>query len=195
MDDLPANIDTPALSLASKISRLVAERGWNQEEFARMAGLNRQTARQIMKEEGERTLRNSTISACAKALGLSVNDLRMLPLERLLGKMTSQPAPGATPASTLRERATQPELIAWIDRNPERAAELTPDEVEELLSLQDETGGVFARYGVEQFAETIERRRRIVDKVITISNTEKVDLLEQLVDLIFDKIQPYPDRT
>src|SRR4051812_12321827 len=120
MDPVPDKTHAEPPSLASKIFPLVAQRGWNQEEFARIAGLNRQTARQIM-QEGGRTLRNSTISACARALGISVNDLRMLPLEKLLPKMTAPPGAAASPGGGLRERATQPELIAWIERNPERA--------------------------------------------------------------------------
>jgi hypothetical protein len=186
--------ESAALSLASKISRLVAERGWNQEAFARSAGLNRQTARQIMLEGG-RALRNSTISACARALGLSVNDLRMLPLEMLLPKMISAPAGVATsPGNNLRERATQAELIAWVERNPERAAELTAEEAEELLGLQDETGGYLAFPGVEHFVQMIERRRRLIEQVQTICGTEYIDLLEQIVNLIAEKIQPYRDR-
>lgn len=191
MNENQAIDESSALSLASKISRLVAERGWNQEEFARIAGLNRQTARQIM-QEGGRTLRNSTISACARALGVSVNDLRMLPLERLLAKMSSQPAGAPVPVNNLRERATIPELIAWIDRNPERASELTPEEAEEVLDWQ--AGGQLASFGVEQVVRNIERRRRLVEQVHSIAGTEYIDLLEQLINLISDKIQPYRDR-
>src|SRR5262249_56875662 len=81
--------------LAHKIARLVEERGWNQEDFARITKLNRQTVRQILLQPTERRLRNATIGACAEALGLSVNDLRTLPLERLLPRMHSQrPANG-----------------------------------------------------------------------------------------------------
>ena len=36
------------VELANKIARLVEERGWNQEEFARIARLNRHTVRQIL---------------------------------------------------------------------------------------------------------------------------------------------------
>ena len=62
---------TDAQDLANKIARLVEERGWNQEEFARIARLNRHTVRQILHPGGRRRLRNATISACARALGLS----------------------------------------------------------------------------------------------------------------------------
>ncbi len=53
------------LSLAGKIARLVQERGWNQEDFARIANLNRHTVRQILQHGDQRRLRNATIMSCA----------------------------------------------------------------------------------------------------------------------------------
>ena len=72
----------PWPNLCAKIARLAEERGWNQEEFARNAGLNRLTIRSIVLGP-ERRLHNATVAACARALGLSVSDLRHLPLDRL----------------------------------------------------------------------------------------------------------------
>src|SRR5207237_1703264 len=77
-------LPNPNADLATKIARLVEERGWNQEDFARTACLNRQTVREIMQPSADRRLRHATVSACARALGLSVSELRTLPLERLL---------------------------------------------------------------------------------------------------------------
>src|SRR6266851_2965952 len=87
-----APVDTSMTDLAAKIARLVEERGWNQEDFARIADLNRQTVRQILMPSGDRRMRNATVGACARALGLSVNDLRTVPLERLLPRMNLPPA-------------------------------------------------------------------------------------------------------
>ncbi len=190
MNDSATNSST----LASKIARLVEERGWNQEEFARISGLNRQTVRQILLEGG-RTLRNSTISSCSKALGLTVSELRDLPLERLLPRMSNQPKSNDNdPVKALLEQATQKELVSWIERNRERASQLSPDEIDELLSLQQESGGPLASFGVEHFVEVIERKRRLIDQVHTIAGTEYIDLLEQFVDLIYEKVQPYRDK-
>src|SRR6516225_126533 len=80
--------------LASKINRLVEERGWNQEEFARIARLNRHTVRQILTPGGQRRLRNATVSACARALGLNVSELRSVPLEKLLPRMVEGTSTG-----------------------------------------------------------------------------------------------------
>src|SRR5262245_64190818 len=95
-------------ALSDKIARLVKERGWNQEDFARIAQLNRQTVHTIL-HEGNRRLRNATVSACARALGLPVNDLLTLPVERLLARLSGQAAAGADESlRRLYEQATQP---------------------------------------------------------------------------------------
>jgi transcriptional regulator with XRE-family HTH domain len=187
-------IQTGAAGLAAKIARLVEERGWNQEDFARITGLNRQTIRQILLPNGDRRLRNATIGACAKALGLSVSELRGLPLERLLPRMSSSRLPeGSTALQRLYDQATQPELLAWMERNPKRAGQLTDEEIEELLSLQG-TGGPLTSFGVEHFVELIERKRKLIQQVHAIAGTEYLDLLEKLVGLLFEKVQPYGDR-
>jgi hypothetical protein len=177
--------------LAVKITRLVQERGWNQEEFARIARLNRHTVRQILHPGGSRRLRNATVGACARALGLSVNDLRTQPLERLLPRMAEgHPATGEGGLRRLYDQASQPELRAWMERNPDRARGLSEDEIDELLSLQG-TGGPLTAFGVEGFVERIERRRRVLQQVHAIAGTEYLDLLEQLVGLLYEKVQPY----
>jgi hypothetical protein len=184
----------PNSELARKIAALVAERGWNPEDFSRISNLNRQTVRDILRENNQRKLRNATISACATALGLPVSDLKNLPLERLLPRMRDRAAPGDDEALRhLYEHATQPELRAWLDRNPDRARQLDADEMDELLSLQG-VGGPLTAFGVEQSVRHIERRRQLVSKVMTIAGTELVDVLEKMVDLMYDKVQPYADR-
>lgn len=183
----------PTADLAYKIARLVEERGWNQEDFSRIANLNRQTVHQIL-HDGQRTLRNTTISACARALGLPVSDLKNLPLERLLPRMHDRAATGSDEfLGRLYEQATQPELRAWLDRNAERARQLDPDALDELLSLQG-TGGPLTAFGVEHFVSQIERRAELKKKVDAIAGTEFVDVLEKIVDLMYDKVQPYGNR-
>jgi hypothetical protein len=180
--------------LAAKIARLVEERGWNQSDFARITNLNLQTIRQILVPSGDRRLRNATIGACARALGLTVSELRTLPLERLIARMHHpRPAEGDPARKRLYEEATQPELLVWLERNPERAQRLTAEEIDELLSLQG-TGGPLTSFGVEHFVGMIERKRSLMDKVQAIAGTEYFDLLQQFVDLLYEKVQPYADR-
>lgn len=189
MDEQPQQDD-----LATRIARLVQERGWNQEEFARICRLNRHTVRQILHPGGARRLRNATISACARALGLTVNDLRTVPLARLLARMhDAQAANGDDPLRRLHEQATQPELRAWIERNLDRARKLPPDAIDELLALQG-SGGPLTAFGVEGFVERLERRRNLVQQVHAIAGTEYLDLLEKMVALIYEKVQPSRDR-
>jgi DNA-binding transcriptional MerR regulator len=192
MTDSPSQAG--ANDLAAKIARLVEERGWNQSDFARITNLNLQTIRQILVPSGDRRQRNATIGACARALGLTVHELRTLPLERLLGRMhNARPAADDPAQRRLYEEATQPELLVWLERNPERAQRLTAAEIDELLSLQG-TGGPLTSFGVEHFVNVIERKRDLMDKVQAVAGTEYLDFLEQFVDLLYEKVQPYGDR-
>ena len=188
MNDIPTSSDVP---LCAKIARLVKERGWNQEEFARRADLNRLTIRSIF-QGPPRKLHNATVSACARALGLSVNDLLTRPLEKLLPRMRV-PVPVGESLRVLYEQATQPELLAWLESNPARAAQLTPQEIDELLSLQG-TGGPLTSFGVAHYVDQLERRRKILEQAAVVAGTEYIDMLERFVDLLYEKIQPYKDR-
>ena len=193
MDEAP---ESEGVDLAPKIARLVQDRGWNQEEFARIARLNRHTARQILRPGPPRRLRNATVGACARALGLTVNELRTQPLEKLLPRMAEGRAANGDTSSLRRlyDQATQPELLSWMERNPDRASRLSAAEVDELLSLQGPDGPLVA-FGVEGFVSRLERRRKVVQQVQAVAGTEYLDLLEQLVALIYEKSQPNRDRT
>ena len=107
--------------------------------------------REIVKNGDKRRLRNATVKDCAKALGLEVHELRTLPLEVLLPRMCSNDAPKEDISlQGLRESASQPELVSWIERNPDRAAQLTSEEVRELLNIQGQEGPL-GRLGVDQY--------------------------------------------
>ncbi|MBI2805284.1 MAG: helix-turn-helix transcriptional regulator [Planctomycetes bacterium] len=188
MNEIPAKSDLP---LRAKIVALVKERGWHQEEFARNADLNRLTVRSIFRGP-PRKLHNATVQSCARALGVSVHDLLTQPIEKLLPRMRVA-LPVNDQARVLYEQATQPELLAWLERNPDRAAQLSPQEIDELLSLQG-TGGPLTEFGVAHHVEQIERRRRILEHVAVIAATEHVDLLEQFVRILYERIQPYRER-
>jgi len=190
MDDVSPEM----ADLALKIKRLVEERGWNQEEFARIARLNRHTVRQILLPGGSRRLRNATVSACARALGITVNELRTHSIERLLPRMAEGGTSG--PDDAVRrtyEQATLPELRAWLERNPDRARRLGEEDLDELLAMQG-PGGALIAFGVDAFVQRIERRRKVVEHVHAIAGTEYLELLEQIVSLLHDKVQPRAER-
>lgn len=187
--------------LARKIAKLVEERGWNQEVFAKACRLNRHTVRQILHAGPQRRLRNATVRSCAEALGLTVNELRTLPLERLLPRMHGRPPADEEARKQLRASTTLPEFVAWLERNPERADEFRSEEIAELLAMQ-QPGGAMERLGVEQCVENVERRRELLLQVKMIMTTEFVGLLEQVVELVMHKVnagrqqqQPTPGRS
>jgi transcriptional regulator with XRE-family HTH domain len=174
-------------ALAAKIARLVEERGWNQEDFARITKLNRQTIRLILLGRGRKP-HNATVQACAKALGLSVHELRSLPLEQLLLRIRGQSShDDDSTFQRLLESAEQPDLRAWLERNPQRARRLSMSEVDELLALQEQ-GGAITAIGVERFVELLERKRDLIEKIRILAGTEYLNLLEQLVDVLYQRV-------
>jgi len=173
--------------LAEKIAKLVEEKGWNQEDFARISNLNRHTVRQILNGGPKRSLRNATVSQCAEAFGLTVNELRTQPLERLLTRVRGKVPVDEEAQKLLTAEAALPELVTWLERNARRAAEFHADEVHELLAMQ-QTGGSLERLGVDHWVELIERRRTLLCRVKIIAATQYLDLLEQVVDLAYEKI-------
>lgn len=177
--------------LCNKIARLVEEKGWNLEDFARNSDLNRLTVRSIL-HGGTRKLHNATVGACAKALGLSVSDLRSLPLDQLLPRVRSGRS-NLEKWKQLAEQAMQPEVGIWMDNNSDRAGNLTPAEMDELLSLHG-TGGPLTASGVAKAVELIERKRRIMQKVATVAGTEYFELLEMFVNVLYDRVQVYRQR-
>jgi transcriptional regulator with XRE-family HTH domain len=179
--------------LAFKIAKLVEERGWNQEDFARISKLNRHTIRQILNGGPKRRLRNATVSQCAEALGLTVNELRTLTLDRLLPRMHGKPPADEEALKHLYERATLPELVSWLERNKDRATELRQDEITELLELQV-AGGQLQQLGVDQYMVFLERRRALVHKIHYLANTEYITCLETFVGLCFEKSQQMAKR-
>jgi len=175
--------------LSNKIARLVEEKGWNQEDFARISKLNRHTVRQILHGGPKRRLHNATVSQCAEALGLTVSELRNLPLDRLLPRMHGKPPADDEALKLLYERAALPDLVSWLERNRDRAAEFRPDEIQEMLDMQS-PGGPLDKLGVERCVDMIERRRMLVAQVKVIAGTEYLELLEQLVRLMLEKVKP-----
>jgi hypothetical protein len=124
---------------------------------------------------------------------VTVYDLCELPLEDLLGRPRDEMTTPPSTTNRTYEEATQPELLDWVQSNTKRAEKLTADEWDELLSLQG-TGGPLTAQGVEFYVDLIERKRRLMEKMAVIAGTEYIDLLEQFVNVLHEKIQPYRDR-
>jgi transcriptional regulator with XRE-family HTH domain len=183
-------IATEPSELVQKIGRLIEECGLPQEEFARACRLSRQTVNKILQGRGCRRPRNSTVFACARFFGMSVAELRCLSLEELLGRVRSGPTSEKQERRRLYEQATQPALAGWLACHPDRARRLASQEMDELLSLQG-TGGPLTSEGVEYFVNVIERKRELIHKVHAIAGTDHLDLLEKLIEAIYEQIRPY----
>ena len=166
--------DAP-LGLVAKIARLAEERGWDLAAFAKAASLHRATAQQILAGSARR-LHENTVKACAEAFGVSPLELRSDSVQTLIAKMR---APIAASEEIEALRATHPSLAA--------------EDIDELVALKEDRGPL-SPFALAEHARRLERRRRLANKVLAVAGTEYVDLLEQFVDLLYEKVQPYADR-
>ena len=170
-----ADSSAGALGLVAKIALLAAERGWDLAQFAKEASLHRATAQQLLAGTAKR-LQDNTVKACADAFGLTPLELRIEPIATLIAKMR---APIVASNEVAALRAAHPEL--------------TDDDLSDVLAFKDDRGPV-SPFAIEEHARGLERRRRLANKVLAVAGTEYVDLLEQFVDLLYEKVQPYADR-
>ena len=183
----PAADVTAGKDLAAKIGKLAEEKGWNQEDFARISNLNRHTVRQILNGGPKRRLRNATVSQCADAFGLSVHELRTLSLDRLLPRVRGAGPIDEEAQRLLAQEVTSPELASWLERNAARRLELRTDEIVELLAMQA-PGGLLERLGVEHAVDRLERRRKLLAQVKAVAASEYLELVEQFVGLVYEKV-------
>ena len=169
-------------TIQNKISSLVEERGWNQEEFARITRLHRHTIRKILLGPAFK-LRNATIESCARALGISVHDLHHRPLDLLLHQIRQSNVPElGKHFQRLQDQAYQPDLKSWIERNPERARTLSSKDADELVLFQK--SGNFNTSSLEAFVIRLERKRRLLEKINHLKSSKNLEILEQMVDLM-----------
>jgi transcriptional regulator with XRE-family HTH domain len=163
------------LGLVAKIARLAAERGWDLAQFAKAASLHRATAQQLLAGTARR-LQDNTVKACADAFGLTPLELRIEPIATLVAKMRAP-------------IVASDEIAALRSAHPE----LTDDDLSDVLAFKDD-GEPKSPFAIEEHARRLERRRRLANKVLVVAGTEYIDLLEQFVDLLYEKVQPYADR-
>lgn len=95
---------------------------------------------------------------------------------------------GREPSAARRlDRATNPVAAAALAAHPERFAEWTAQEVDELFSRVG-TGGELNDAGVAAAVDLIESRREVLEKVAVILETEEAELLRGIVEMLFERV-------
>jgi hypothetical protein len=91
------------------------------------------------------------------------------------------------------EESLQEGFREWAEQNPERAGQLTADELDELLSIFG-VGGPLNQQGVDYYVALIERKRLLRERFECVINTEYIDQIEPIVAEMFRAVCPYLDR-
>lgn len=176
-----------ALTIQEKIARLITQKGWNQEEFARVARINRHTVRKILKGPAFK-LRNSTVESCARAFGLTPDHLIQNPIDLLLSRMDTTLAPMQQQRHRqLLEGATRNELKHWLEKHPERSHLLDASAIEEILGYQRNPS--FNASNLETLILRLERKARVLEKVRHLNHPRHLEVLEHLLDTMHSNLQ------
>src|SRR5688572_17810582 len=151
--------------VASNLRRLMARNGLTFESLADAADVDVRTLRSLL--HSRRRPHARTLHKLADGLGVSVDEL-------------FQPMPDANDcgpaAARAFDRATNPVALAAMAAHPQRFADWTAQEVDELFSRVG-TGGELNEMGVAEAVDLIESRRDVLEKAAIILETEEAEIL------------------
>ncbi len=85
------------------------------------------------------------------------------------------------------DRATNPAVSAAIDADPQRFADWTPAEFEELFSRMA-VGGELTEEGVLTSAEAINSRRQLMSQIAVILESGEADHLREFVAMLYHRV-------
>ena len=162
--------------VAFNLRRLMARNDLTVEGLAEAAEVDVRTVKSLL--VSRRRPHARTLHKVAAALRVSADEF-------------FQPVPdqdgGGRVAARVFDRATNPVASSSIAAHPERFADWTAQEIDELFSRVG-TGGELNEAGVAAAVDLIESRREILEKAAIILETEEAELLRGVVEMLFERV-------
>jgi transcriptional regulator with XRE-family HTH domain len=155
--------------IASNIRRLMAREGLTYEDVVQATGLDERTIRGLMR--GENRPHARTLNKLALGLGVSVDELFGLPSSFDQREF---------------DRATNPVADCVAKSHPEVFDGWSPADFDELASRFG-TGGELTEAGTLAVAAAMNRKRRVLEQVAFLLETNEADLLADFVALLYDR--------
>lgn len=183
----PAATPRTAWVVAERIQRHRLQKGWDQGDLARRAGVSRTTLYSL--ERGlTRSPRATTLAALAKALGVEVEEL--LP-EIAVPEVIHPSDSSSSPAGRQRDfdRRTNP-LVADVEQDsPELFRGWSESDWDELYSTFG-VGGALTRAGVATAATELNRKREVVRRLQIVLETHLSEVAARTIDVLYDLVSP-----
>jgi transcriptional regulator with XRE-family HTH domain len=158
-------------------------KGWNQATLAQHAGVSRSTL--IHLERG--TIQDphaATLAKLAQALELS-------PEQFLPSAAWTPTAPPSSARAAAFDRATNPALQAAAELYPDRFADLSPAEWDELAS-QFGVGGGLTVEGALAAADRLRADRETLDKLRVLLQTHLREPARQVIEALYRAVEVVP---
>ena len=163
----------PPPPLGANLRRLMAQLGLTLSETAAVAQLDVRTVRNILRERAQPQSR--TLHKLAGGLGVSVDEF------------FQSVSWGAGAGAAALDRACNPVAAEVIAAHPERFAQWSAAEFDELYSRVG-VGGELTESGALAAAEGINRRRQLMTQVAVVLETDQGELLQELVELLYRRV-------
>jgi len=156
--------DSPRLG--ANVRRLLARLGMTQAAVVAATGLDERTVRSLV--YGRARPHARTLHKFAAGLGVAVDELFQ----------------AADDPAAAFDRTTNPAVASVVEQRPELFAGWSPGEFDELFS-RVAVGGELTEEGALAAAEAMNQRRRLMQQVAVLLETDKADMLRQFVALLY----------
>jgi transcriptional regulator with XRE-family HTH domain len=153
----------------ANVRRLMARFGLTQAEVVAATGLDERTVRSLMRGDSQPHAR--TLHKFASGLGVAVDELFH----------------DARHEASAFDRDTNPAVAEIVRRHPERFAQWTAADFDELYS-RVAVGGELTEAGALAAAEAMNRRRELIQHVAVILESREAEHLREFVAMLYRRV-------
>ncbi len=163
------------LYFAHNLRRLMARLGLTVCEVAERTGLDERTVKSILNGSSAKP-HARTLHQLAQGLEVEVNEFFQSPY--LLGRGNF-------------DRDTNPAVDELLARRPELFTDWSEIDFDELYSRVG-TGGALTSAGAQQAAESINRKRKLHEKLALLLETEQAEVIADILELFYQRVKAAP---
>jgi len=162
--------------VAANLRRLMARDNMTIHSVARAAGLDARTVKAVLHQRQRPHAR--TLHKLARGMGVCTDEFF---------HPVADAADGVSPGRQNVDRTTNPHVHGLLAQQPERFANWTAGEVDELFSRVG-VGGELNEQGAQAAAAAIEDRRDVLEKAALVLETAEAELLTTMIEMLYRRV-------